>query len=165
MRQVAWDYTGMGSNSLWPTFGNEVGYFGYDTPAQLRNLGTDTQFCLMLSDSRGLYMGYHDQGQKHVVQICFFLAPAYIDSFNSSDVDHSGKSGDSSMGIDPNHLCFIQPGDSQRSEALVLEPFTRRLAWGRGYLQGLARLMVEAAKDARVGAGRALLAADPDQLV
>jgi hypothetical protein len=124
MRQVAWNYSGMGSSSLWPTFGNEVGYFGYDTPAQLRNLGTDTQFCLVLSDSRGFYVGYHDQGQKHVVQICFFLAPAYVDSFNSSDIDRSGKVGDSTVGIDPNHLCFVQPGDSQHSEALVLEPFS-----------------------------------------
>src|ERR1035441_5897811 len=41
MRQAAWSYSGMGSSSLWPTFGNQVGYFGYDTPAQLRHLGTD----------------------------------------------------------------------------------------------------------------------------
>jgi hypothetical protein len=123
MRQVAWNYSGMGSNTLWPTFGNEVGYYGYDTPAQLRNLGTDTQFCLLLSDSRGLYVGYHDRGRKQVVQICFSLYPSYVDSFNSGDINPSGKVGDSAIGIDPNHLCFIQPGDSQRSEALVLEPF------------------------------------------
>ena len=123
MRRVAWNYSGMSSSSLWPTFGNEVGYYGYDTPAQLCNLGTDTQFCLLLSDSRGLYVGYHDQGQKHVVQSCFFLAPAYVDSLNSSDIDPSGKAGDSTVGIDPNHLCFVQPGDSQSSEALVLESF------------------------------------------
>jgi len=124
MRQVAWNYGGMSSNTLWPTFGNEVGYFGYDTPAQLRNLGTDIQICLVVSDSRGLYVGYHDRDQKQVVQICFFLAPAYVDSLNSSDIDPSGKAGDSAVGIDPNHLCFVQPGDSQRSEALVLEPYT-----------------------------------------
>ncbi len=38
--------------------------------------------------------------------------------------DPSGKIADATVGIDPNHLCFIQPGASQRSEALVLEPFT-----------------------------------------
>jgi len=124
MRQVAWNYGGMSSNGLWPTFGNEVGYYGYDTPAQLRNLGADIQFCMVLSDSHGLYVGYHDQGQKQVVQLCFSLSPAYVDSFNSSDINSSGKVGDSAVGIDPNHLCFIQPGDSQRSEALVLEPFS-----------------------------------------
>ena len=123
MRQAAWNYSGMGSTSLWPFFGNEVGYYGYDTPAQLRNLGTDTQFCLILSGTRGLYVGYHDQGQRQVVQICFALSPAYVESFNSSDVDPSGKVGDSAIAIDPNHLCFVQPGASQRSEALVLEPF------------------------------------------
>ena len=124
MQQVAWGYSGMGSSSLWPSFGNQVGYYGYDTPAQLRNLGTDTQFCLVLSDSRGLYLGYHDRGQKQTVQICFFLAPAYVDSFNSSDMDSSHKVADSTIGIDPNHLCFVQPGASQRSETLVLESFT-----------------------------------------
>ncbi|MGD0729724.1 MAG: DUF6259 domain-containing protein [Terracidiphilus sp.] len=123
MRQVSWSYSGMGSRSLWPGFGNEVGYYGYDTPAQLRNLGTDTQFLLVLSDSHGLYVGYHDQGQKQVVQICTYLSPAYVDSFNSSDIDSSGKVGDSAIGIDPNHLCFVEPGGSQRSEALVFEPF------------------------------------------
>lgn len=124
MRQVAWSYSGMGSDSLWPAFGNEVGYYGYDTPAQLRNLGTDTQFCLVLSDSRGFYLGYRDIGQKQTVQICFSLSPAYVDSYNSSAVGTPAKSADSAVAVDPNHLCFVQPGASQSSEALVLEPFT-----------------------------------------
>lgn len=123
VEQTAWGYSGMSSRSLWPSFGNEVGYYGYDTPAQLRHLGTDTQFCLVLSDSRGLYIGYHDPGQKHVVQILFFLSPAYVDSFDSSAIA-SGKVTDSAIGIDPNHLCFIQPGATQSSESLVLEPFS-----------------------------------------
>src|SRR5579863_2954305 len=59
LRQAAWSYSGMSSVSLWPVFGNEVGYYGYDTPAQLRHLGTDHQFCLILGDTRGLYLGYH----------------------------------------------------------------------------------------------------------
>jgi hypothetical protein len=123
LSQAAWSYSGMGSSSLWPAFTNHVGYYGYDTPAQLRHLGTDIQFCLVLSDTRGLYLGYHDRGQKKTVQLCFFLAPAYVDSLNSSTV-HAGKIPDSAVGIDPNHLCFIQPGASQTSDALVLEPFT-----------------------------------------
>jgi hypothetical protein len=121
--QAAWNYSGMGTSNLWPIFGNQVGYFGYDTPAQLRNLGTDLQFCLVLSDSRGLYVGYHDQGQKQTVQICFILAPAYADSFNSSAVGPSSAVADAAVGIDPNHLCFVQPGASQSSEPLVFEPF------------------------------------------
>ncbi len=124
MQQVARNYSGMGSSSLWPTFGNQIGYWGYDTPGQLHNLGTDTQFCMILSDTRGLYLGYHDQGQKQVVQIIFALSPAYADSFNKYDIDPSGKVADATIGIDPNHLCFIEPGSSQRSKALVLEPFT-----------------------------------------
>jgi hypothetical protein len=124
MRQGTWSYSGMSSAGLWPTFGNQVGYYGYDTPAQLRNLGTDTQFCLITSDTRGLYLAYHDPGQKQTLQVCFFLAPAYVESYNSSAIDPSGKTGDSAIGIDPNHLCFVQPGASQRSEALVLEPFS-----------------------------------------
>ena len=39
MRQVAWDYSGMGSSSLWPSFGNQVGYWGYDTPAPVAESG------------------------------------------------------------------------------------------------------------------------------
>jgi len=101
LRQVAWGYSGMGSTSLWPSFGNEVGYYGYDTPAQLRNLGADTQFLLVLGDAHGLYMGYHDQGQKQVVQICFSLQPAYVDSFNSSAVAASAHPVDAAVGIDP----------------------------------------------------------------
>lgn len=124
MRQVAWMYSGMSTASLWPTFGNQVGYYGYDTPAQLRNLGTDLQFCMVLSDSRGLYLGYHDQAQKQAVQLCFSLSPAWVDSYNYAVKDPSGRVADSAVGIDPNHLCFVQPGDTQHSEALVLEPFT-----------------------------------------
>lgn len=123
LRQSAWSYSGMSSISLWPVFGNEVGYYGYDTPAQLRHLGTDHQFCLILGDTRGLYLGYHDPGQKQVVQVCFALAPAWVDSFDSTTTDPSGKSGDSAISIDPNHLCFIQPGANQRSEPLVLAGF------------------------------------------
>ena len=124
MRQVAWSYSAMGSNSLWPQFGNEVGYYGYDTPAQLRHLGTDSQFCMVLSDTRGLYIGYHDSGQKQVVQVCFSLSPAYVDSYNATAIGSQGKVADSAVGIDPNCLCFIQPGATQRSEPMVLEPFT-----------------------------------------
>jgi hypothetical protein len=124
MRQAAWSYSGMSSVGLWPNFGNEVGYYGYDTPAQLRHLGTDIQFCLILSESRGIYLGYHDEGQKHVIQICFALAPGWVDSFDSDAVDDSAKVGDSAVAIDPNHLCFIHPGETQRSESMVLEPFS-----------------------------------------
>jgi len=123
LQQAAWNYSGMGTAPLWPTFGNEVGYYGYDTPAQLRNLGADSQFCLILAETRGLYLGYHDPAQKQVVQICFALSPSYVDSYNSS-VLASGKASDSAVALDPNHLCFIQPGASQSSEALVLTPFT-----------------------------------------
>jgi len=122
LRQAAWGYSGMGSNSLWPMFGNEVGYFGYDTPAQLRNLGTDTQFVMVLGETRGLYVGYHDAAQKQVVQMCFSLQPAYVDSFNSS-ASAAAPTADSAVGIDPNHLCFVEPGASQQSAALVFEPF------------------------------------------
>ena len=124
LTQASWGYSGISLASLWPAFGNQVGYYGYDTPAQLRSLGTDTQFCLLLGDTRGIYIGYHDQGQKQAVQICYFLSPAYADSFNSSATDSSAKVADATIGIDPNHLCFVQPGASQRSEALVLEPFS-----------------------------------------
>lgn len=123
LTQSSWNYSGMNSTPLWPTFGNQVGYYGYDTPAQLRNVGTDTQFTLILGDTRGLYLGYHDSRQKHVVQMCLSLSPAYTDSFNSIAVDSSQKVADAAIGIDPNHLCFMQPGVTQNSEALVLEPF------------------------------------------
>lgn len=124
MRQVAWGYSGMSSRSLWPSFGNEVGYYGYDTPAQLRTLGTDSQFCMVLSDTRGLYLGYHDEHERQAVQLCFSLSPAWVDSFDEKATDPSGKVGDSAIGMDPNHLCFIQPGERGRSAALVLQPFT-----------------------------------------
>lgn len=123
LHQVAWNYSGMASSSLWPYFGNQVGYYGFDTPAQLRHLGTDTQFCLILSDSRGMYVGYHDHGQKSVVQINFSLTPAYAESFNSAAADPAGKVPDASVSVDPNHLCFIAPGTTQSSQELVLEPF------------------------------------------
>jgi Domain of unknown function (DUF6259) len=123
MRQSGWGYSGMNSMSLWPTFGNSVGYWGYDTPAQLRDLGTECQFCLMLSDTHGVYLGYHDEKQRQVVQVCYALAPAYADSYDDAVEDETGKVADATVGIDFNHLCFIQPGASQQSEALLIEPF------------------------------------------
>jgi hypothetical protein len=121
--QVAWSYSGMASSSLWPYFGNQVGYYGFDTPAQLRHLGTDIQFCLVLSDSRGIYLGYHDHDQKLVVQMNFSLTPAYSESYNSAATDSAGRVPDAAVSIDPNHLCFIAPGTTRSSEDLVLEPF------------------------------------------
>jgi hypothetical protein len=123
LRQVAWSYSGMSSGSLWPSFGNDVGYFGYDTPAQLRSLGTDTQFCILLSDTRGLYLGYHDQHQRKAVQLCFSLSPAWVDSFDENATDATGRVGDSAIGIDPNDLCFIQPGERGQSAEFVMQPF------------------------------------------
>ena len=164
MRQVAWNYSGMSSTDLWPSFGNQVGYYGYDTPAQLRPLGTDKQFCLILSDSRGLYIGYHDPHQKQEVQICFFLSPAWLDSFNGSDIDPSGKVGDSAIGIDPNYLCFVQPGASQQSEALVLQPFADDWHVGADIYQRMASHLVQASGFSSLGGRCALLAANSDQL-
>ena len=122
MNHLSWDYSSMDSMSMWPIFQNRVGYYGFDFPAQLCNLGTQTQFCLIASNTRGIYVGYHDTAQKQVVQLCFFLLPGYVESINSSTLGE-GKLGDSAVGIDPNHLCFIQPGDSQQSEALVFQPY------------------------------------------
>lgn len=123
MRQVTWNYGGMSSARLWPSFGYEVGYWGYDTPAQLRHLGTETQFCMVLSDSHGIYIGYHDQAHDQVVQTCFSLSPAYADSFNTSVLSGDGKVADVAVGIDLNHLCFVQPGSAKRSAELLFQPF------------------------------------------
>ncbi len=123
MRQAGWNYSGMSSQSLWPTFGNYVGYWGYDTPAQLRDLGTDNLFSLVLSDSHGIYLGYHDPKQKQVVQVCFALMPAYAESFEDAVIDTTGKVADATIGIDFNYLCFVHPGAGQQSEELVIEPF------------------------------------------
>ena len=123
LQQAAWGYSGMHSSSMWPTFSNEVGYWGSDTPAQLRTLGTDTQFCLVLSDSRGIYLGYHDQRQTLPVQISFTLTPGFAESYNSTALDPTHKLPDPRVGLDPNFLCFVAPGGSQRSEDLVFEPF------------------------------------------
>jgi hypothetical protein len=122
MNQLSWGYTSMDRASLWPDFQNHVGYYGFDYPAQLRDLGTQVQFCLIAAESKGIYVGYHDTGQKQVVQLCLFLVPGYVDSVRPGDLGQ-GELNDSSISIDPNHLCFIQPGDSQTSEALVFEPF------------------------------------------
>jgi hypothetical protein len=123
MVQAGWSYSGMGQQHLWPTFGNYVGYWGYDTPAQLRDLGTESLFSLILSDTRGIYLGYHDPRQKQVVQVCFALMPAYADSFDDAAIDVKGKVADAAIDVDFNHLCFVQGGASQESEALVVEPF------------------------------------------
>ncbi|MFP5208976.1 MAG: DUF6259 domain-containing protein [Acidobacteriota bacterium] len=122
MHQLTWGYSSMDSVRLWPNFQNRVGYYGFDYPAQMRYLGTQVQFCLISSDRRGIYVGYHDTAQKQVVQLCFFLVPGYVDSVDSSDLGE-GRLGDSAVGIDPSHLCFIQPGNSQKSETLAIEPF------------------------------------------
>ena len=130
MRQSGWGYSGMASQSLWPTFGNSVGYWGYDSPAQLRDLGTESLFSLVLSDSNGIYLGYHDPEQKQMVQVCFALMPAYAESFEDATIDTTGKVADAAVGIDFNYLCFVHPGAGQQSEPLVIEPFHGD--WHRG---------------------------------
>lgn len=122
MNEVTWGYSSMNTFRLWPNFDNNVGYYGYDFPAHLRELGTQVQFSLICSDTRGMYIGYHDIKQRQVVQLCFFLAPGYVDSLDASALGQ-GEVGDSAIGIDPNYLCFIQPGETQVSETMVFEPF------------------------------------------
>ena len=122
MNQLSWGYSSMDAVRIWPDFQNRVGYYGFDFPAQERYLGTQAQFCLITSDTRGIYVGYHDTAQKQVVQLCFSLVPGYVESIHSSALGE-GKLGDSAISIDPNYLCFIQPGNRQESEALVLQPY------------------------------------------
>jgi hypothetical protein len=123
LHSLSWNYSSLSSSPLYPNFSNHVGYFGYDLPAQLRNLGTDTQFLLLQSDTRGLYIASHDPTQQQVIQICLALTPAYADSFNSSATDPTHTIPDASVLIDPNHLCFIQPHSTQLSQPLVFTPY------------------------------------------
>ena len=123
LRQVAGLYSGMASNDLWPRFGSEVGYWGSDYPAQLRHLGTDNLFCMVLSDSCGLYVGFHEPKQKQIVQVSFSLQPGYSDSLHSRATDDQEAVQVAAVHVDANHLCFIAAGQSQESKELVLEPF------------------------------------------
>ena len=122
MRQVAWNYRGMSSTDLWPTSEIKSATTGMTPPAQLRPLGTDKQFCLILSDSRGLYMATTIHIRNKRFKSAFSCLPRGWIRSTAAICDPSGKVGDSAIGIDPNYLCFVQPGASQQAETLVLQP-------------------------------------------
>ena len=114
--------------SLWPKFQNLRGYFGLDYPTQM-HYGTPfcgtpmTPFCLLRSDSKGLYVGVDEPTTELVAWHCE-LRPGYessIDSLAPTEDTIGGK--DVAIRFSAVHVPYILPGEKRALTPVALAAF------------------------------------------
>jgi hypothetical protein len=121
-RQASCSYCGLWFESLAPELVNERGYWGTEYPIQLVPT-PDTPFVLVLDDAEGLYAGCHGTTAQERVEFTFQLKPGFG---KVGEVPPGEEIGGQTVNLEffPNHLPFVQPGESQRLLPIVLKPFT-----------------------------------------
>lgn len=101
-------HTSLATQSLYPEFQNERGYWGSEYPIQMVPTPQNA-FLLILGEGEGLYVGCHDTSAKERVEFIFQIKPGY------------GKVGYAPLGDELGgqrvnlefsaiHFPFVQPG-------------------------------------------------------
>jgi len=135
-KNLSWMYIGYGGtllrSQLYPTFRNAKGYWGVDFPIQ--TFGTqDSHFGLLGNDNEGIYVGYHDTTDNHLVNFTFELKPGWLEA----DGHLSGKD---SIGGKPNHIeyscvhfAYVNSKETKTLEPIIFQPYVGDWQKGTDY--------------------------------
>ena len=114
--------------SLYPTFDNTIGYYGFDFPVQY---GPDTwrsgapavPYILLRSPDQGLYVGV-DDASAELVAWHSELRPGYDSAIDSRVPAAPAISGlDVATRFAAIHLPFIQPGQARTLTPIAVQPY------------------------------------------
>ncbi|MDE2775373.1 MAG: DUF6259 domain-containing protein [Chloroflexota bacterium] len=114
--------------SLYPTFENTLGYYGFDYPVQYgpdswRSGAPAVPYVLLRSAEQGLYVGVCEPSAE-LVAWHNELRPGYDSAIDSRVPASSSISGlDVATRFAAIHLPYIQPGESRSLTPIAVEPF------------------------------------------
>ena len=121
--------------SLYPTFDNTLGYYGFDYPVQYgpdswRSGAPAVPYVLLRSADQGLYVGISEPSAE-LVAWHNELRPGYDSAIDSRVPTSASISGlDVATRFAAIHLPYIQPGESRSLTPIAVQPF--RGGWQHG---------------------------------
>ena len=114
--------------SLYPTFENTLGYYGFDHPVQYgpdswRSAAPAVPYILLRSPERGLYVGVSEPSAELVAWHAE-LRPGYESAIDSRVPESASISGlDVATRFAAIHIPYLQPGESRRLTPIAVQPF------------------------------------------
>ena len=129
-KRLSYNYATTTEQSIWPTFANNVGYYGADYPTMMSGNSPNSPYTLLHTPSQGLYVGVraHD---AELVSWMLELRPGWDSSINSmvpKQTDISGKPVHTRFAA--LHVPYIMPGEHRRLTPVALEAY--RGNWQKG---------------------------------
>ena len=114
-------YGGTASNSIYPYFNNNKGYWGVDYPIQ--NFTLYSHFGLLGNDNEGLYLGYNDTTNTQLINITFELKPGWYDDSGTVPMTDSIGGKPSRIEYSCVHLVYINPNETGTLKGIILKPY------------------------------------------
>jgi len=137
---------GLEKSQIYPYFSNHKGYFGVDYPIQIYT-PTFAHFGLLGNDNEGMYVGYNDTTEKHLMSYSFELKPGYEYSefVHYGTVPKADSIGGKPVHIEYScvHFAYVNPKESETLKPIIIQPYvgdwqkgadyykTWRKAWAR----------------------------------
>jgi hypothetical protein len=117
---------GLEKGPIYPNFRSHKGYYGVDYPIQIFKTQF-SHFGLLGNDNEGMYVGYNDTTDKHLVNFTFELKPGYE---NAEDMNYGTVPKTDSIGGKPAHIeyscvhfAYVNPRESENLKPIIFKPY------------------------------------------
>jgi hypothetical protein len=116
------------SAPLTPVFSSNQGYWGIDYP-QFTSNTQYAHFGLIQAADQGLYVGYHDTTDEHMINFMFELRPGYLNTIgewhNFGNVPQQDTISGQPVHFEFScvHLTYVNPGETIDLKSIVLYPY------------------------------------------
>lgn len=117
------DYASMNRGSIYPEFNNHKGYWGVDYPTQTYSI-LSTHFGLLGNDLEGIYIGYQDTTDNHLVNLTFELKPGWHDASGSVPKTDSIGGKPSHMEYSIVNFAYVNSKERAILEPVIFQPYT-----------------------------------------
>ena len=116
-------YAGIAKINLLPSFSNQKGYWGVESPMQAHTT-PDTPFVLSASATQGLYVGCHDSTNKEMTGFTYELKPGYDSEWHESIVTNAKASTEPAR-VEMNawHFTFVNPSENHTTSDVLVSCF------------------------------------------
>ena len=116
-------YGNLGSDGIYPDFGNEKGYWGVNFPT--KTFGSQRSlFCLIQAPDQGWYVEMADPTQPYLLEYTFEQHPGLVQSVNSSVPQSDEMSGlPVHLEFRTCHFVFARPNSTLRLAPVVMRSY------------------------------------------
>ena len=117
-------YGNLGSEDIYPNFGNSKGYWGVMWPTKTFD-SKQSLFGLIQGNDQGLYVGFHDHTQPYFMQYTFEQHPGVISAIGDQVPKHDEISGmPVHLEFRTCHFVFAQPKTTTKLVPIVMQAYS-----------------------------------------